>query len=188
MFERFTNRARDAVSGAADEARALGGETVGAEHLLLAMLADAGSIATKVLRGHGIERSAVLREVTTASTRDADALRGIGIDLEEVRRRAEAAFGPGALDRPQARRAGRSGRRRSVGGRLPFGDSARAVLEASLRAAEDLGVGYIGTEHLLLGIVADERSAATIILRRLGMGLDRTRLQARILEELGRAA
>jgi ATP-dependent Clp protease ATP-binding subunit ClpA len=193
MFERFTRRARTAVRLAQHEARALGQSDIGPEHLLLAMLADADCLAAKVLFQLGIDRSTVVRELAPNIDGDADVLRAIGIDLDEVRRRAEEIFGPGALDRPasDASAAARRGafmlHRRGSGGQS-FADEAKAALGQALRAAVELGDDYIGTEHLLLGVLADEQSAATRVLRRLGMTLDQAGLRARITEELGRAA
>lgn len=199
MFERFTGRARTAVGRAQQEARALGRPEVGPEHLLLGMLADRDCLASKVLGGVGIDRTAVLRELAPRIDRDADVLRAIGIDLDEVRRRAEEVFGPGALDRPgpdpagSARswpgKFGRVNRRhRGADDRLSFGVAAKAAFGQSLHAAVEGGDDYIGTEHLLLGVLADDESTATRAVRRLGMTLDRAGLRARISEELGRAA
>lgn len=135
-----------------------------------------------------------MSELAPKHDRDADVLRAIGIDLGAVRRRVEEVFGPGALDRPapDAGRPARPGlferRHRGPDGHLTLDDAARAALGQSVRAAVERGDDYIGTEHLLLGVVADEDSTATRALRRLGMTLDRAGLQARISEELGRAA
>lgn len=198
MFERFTNRARTAVKLADAEARALGRSEVGPEHLLLGTLADRDCLASKVLRGEGIDRSAVLRALAPSVDRDAEVLRAIGIDLDAVRRRAEEVFGPGALDRPPPgssgpTRSGRSGlfstrRRGNVAGHIPLGTAAKAVLAESVHAAVEIGDNYIGTEHLLIGILADADSTAARALHHLGLTLDRAALRARISEELGRAA
>jgi hypothetical protein len=108
---------------------------------------------------------------------DADALAAIGIDLDEVRTRIEAAFGPGALSRaayrghqheprrPLHRRLlrrrgpGHPARRRgrnsgSVRGHIPFTPRAKKILELSLREALSLGDNYIGMEHLALALTS----------------------------------
>jgi ATP-dependent Clp protease ATP-binding subunit ClpA len=101
MFERFTDRARDVVVDAQASARRLGHGYTGTEHVLLALLQGDG-IAARVLGGLGVTPAAVEREVLAEvgrgpfGQRDAEALGAIGIDLEEVRRRVEASFGPGA--------------------------------------------------------------------------------------------
>jgi ATP-dependent Clp protease ATP-binding subunit ClpA len=66
----------------------------------------------------------------------------------------------------------------SDGGRLPFTPRAKAVLGGSVDEALQLGHSYIGTEHLLLGLFADEDSIAAKVLLKLGvshsMARDRT--------------
>ena len=108
---------------------------------------------------------------------DADALAAIGIDLDEVRTRIEATFGPGALSRaasrshlPETRRPlhrrllrrrgpGHPARRRGpnngpVRGHIPFTPRAKKSLELSLREALSLGDNYIGLEHLALALTS----------------------------------
>ena len=110
MFERFTDGARQVVVRAQEDARRLGHNYIGCEHLLLAA-AEAGEPAGVVLRDQGVtpERveAEILRTIGRGSVGSADPLRGldgealaaIGIDLDVVRARIEAAFGPDALDR-----------------------------------------------------------------------------------------
>jgi hypothetical protein len=106
MFERFTDTARHAVVQAQHDARRLGHNYIGCEHLLLAAAAT-GEPAGAVLRDHGVtpERveAEILRTIGRGQTAgplsglDPQALASIGIDLDVVRARIEAAFGPGAL-------------------------------------------------------------------------------------------
>ena len=108
MFERFTGTARHVVVQAQADARRLGHNYIGCEHLLLASAA-AAEPAGAVLRDHGVtpERieAAILRTVGRGQTADPlggidrQALASIGIDLDVVRARVEAAFGPDALTR-----------------------------------------------------------------------------------------
>jgi ATP-dependent Clp protease ATP-binding subunit ClpA len=114
MFERFTDTARHVVVQAQDDARGLGHGYIGCEHLLLAAAA-AGEPAGAVLRDQGVTPERVKAEILRASGPgptagpagglDAEALASIGIDLEVVRARIQAAFGPDALTRalPAAR-------------------------------------------------------------------------------------
>jgi hypothetical protein len=108
MFERFTDTARHVVVQAQHDARRLGHPYIGCEHLLLAAAAT-GEPAGAVLRDHGVTPERVEAEIlrTIGRGQAADALRGldrealafIGIDLDVVRARIEAAFGPDALTR-----------------------------------------------------------------------------------------
>jgi ATP-dependent Clp protease ATP-binding subunit ClpA len=190
MFERFTDRARQVAIGAQTEARRLGHGCVGTEHLLLALLQGDG-IAAQVLAGLGITPAAVEREIRAEVGRgplgaglgagDAEALGAIGIDLDEVRRRIEASFGPGALHwRPGRRHQPR--RPPMLGGHIPFSPRAKKVLELSLREALALKHNRIGTEHILLGLVREGEGLAMLVLTRLGAGPEAIR--ARVLDAL----
>ena len=182
MFERFTDRARQVAIEAQVSARRLGHGYVGTEHILLGLLQGDG-IAARVLGGLGITATAVEREILAEvgrgplGTGDAEALGAIGIDLEEVRRRVEASFGPGALQWRPGRGCGRVPR---FGGHIPFTPRAKKVLELSLREALALKHKYIGTEHILLGLVREGEGLAMLVLTRLGAGPDAIR--ARVLD------
>ena len=109
MFERFTDGARQVVVRAQEDARRLGHNYIGCEHLLLAA-AETGEPAGVVLRDQGVTPERVEAEILRTIGRgsagadplrglDREALAAIGIDLDVVRARIEAAFGPDALDR-----------------------------------------------------------------------------------------
>lgn len=169
MLERFTHGARQVVVDAQAHARRLRHEEVLAEHLLLAVLSDEHSISARVLVDHGVRADPLARDVAALGTSDHDALRELGIDLTAVRERAEAAFGPGALDRPRPRRVGLLRRRvRRTDDHLRFSDGAKDALEQSLRQALALRHHHLGVDHLLLGLLADEQAPASRAVRRLG--------------------
>ena len=108
MFERFTDDARTVVRLASEHARRLGHRYVGGEHLLLAAV-TAGQPAGAVLCAHGVTPELVEEEIVRRvglgagaglfGGLDKDALATIGIDLDAVRARIEASFGPQALAR-----------------------------------------------------------------------------------------
>lgn len=113
MLERFTSGAREVVTAARGNALRLGHRWIGCEHLLLALSAS-DSQAGLILRGQGVTPERVRveavrlagagRGVSLFDVLDADALAAIGIDLDAVRGKVEAAFGPGALTAAPARR------------------------------------------------------------------------------------
>ena len=153
MFERFTKEARAVVVLAQDEATALEADRVGAEHLLLGLAGEQGA-AARVLDPMGLGHAALRAELEGAADGlDADALASIGIDLDEVRRRVEESFGPGAL----------GGHRK---GRRPFSPEAKKALELALREALALGDRHIGSEHILLGVMRDPHEPVAGLLRR----------------------
>src|SRR5439155_17449716 len=152
----------------------LGHGYIGTEHLLLALLYPGAGTAYAVLSGAGISRDQVRAAVTRiVGTRmegtgkvplgddDAEALQAIGIDLPAVRAKIEEVFGPGALDFPgvPARR-GLLRRHGKQPGRVPFTARAKKVLELAVREAARRGQRYIGTEHLLLGLLREGHGLA----------------------------
>ncbi|WBB63180.1 Clp protease N-terminal domain-containing protein [Streptomyces sp. WMMC500] len=163
MFERFTGAAKDLVRGAAARAEQGGDAHVTAEHLLRQLLAGSGTPGAVALAAAGVDsearRAGVLRGLDEARRRggltrsDAEALAGIGIDVDAVVDRVESTHGPGAL----ARR--RAGRRR----RARFAADAKAVLERSLRIALGRGDKYVGDEHILLALAAGPGIPAEVL-------------------------
>ena len=135
MFTRFTDRARRVVVLAQDEARDLGHDSVGTEHLLLGLLSEGEGVA-------------------------ALALESLGISLEEARDRVEAIADPGQ-DTPS--------------GHIRFTSRAKKVLELSLRQALQLGHDYIGTEHILLGLIREDDGIPAQVLAGRGAAYDLVR-------------
>ena len=196
MFERFTHGAREIVVGAQHEARELQQSPIGTQHLLLAMLADPSSAIARALAADGIDqryvRAEILRRVpadaapdtATLADRDADdreALKAIGIDLDQVRRAIEENFGPGALRLPRAqapKRRGLFGRfyaGEGVKGHIPFSPRNKKVLELSLREALRLKHNFIAPEHLLLGLLREGDGLAMQIITEREVDLGRLR-------------
>jgi Clp amino terminal domain, pathogenicity island component len=159
--------ARRVLGLAREEADRVGHRYVGPEHLLLGVLRDGGSGAARVLRAHGVDleaaRAAMRRLVdrgVVAGPRpsDAELLSMLGIDLEAIRRRTEQAFGHRAVG--WAIREATRARRRGVARvpRTPLREPPMLLSQALYHAGEQaraLGIGVIGPELLLLGVVKD---------------------------------
>ncbi|HEU5149178.1 MAG TPA: ATP-dependent Clp protease ATP-binding subunit [Iamia sp.] len=92
----------------------------------------------------------------------AKALESLGISLEAVRKQVEEIIGQGT---------------QSPSGHIPFTPRAKKVLELSLREALQLGHNYIGTEHILLGLIREGEGVAAQVLVKLGADLSRVRQQ-----------
>ncbi len=92
----------------------------------------------------------------------ARSLDSLGVTLEAVREKVEEAIGPSGTPAP---------------GSPPFTPRAKRVLELSLREALQLGHSYIGTEHMLLGLVREGEGVAAQVLQSLGVELPRVRQQ-----------
>jgi ATP-dependent Clp protease ATP-binding subunit ClpA len=93
---------------------------------------------------------------------DGEALHAIGIDVEAVRSRAEAAFGPGALERA-------AGSPRGKGGHLSVTRQARKCLNRSVRAARTDQDGEHGSEHIALALLEMDASVPRRVLEVLGV-------------------
>lgn len=207
MFERFTGEARQTVVVAQDLARILSDRHIGTEHLLLALLRGTDHVGGRVLAEAGITRDGVLATIRRLdeagpeserelAEKDAAALRSIGIDMDAVRAALEESFGPGALDNAPGHGAVNEGpwwRRRNrheppagpPRGHIPFTPRAKKALELSLREALALKHDYIGTEHLLLGLIREGGTAVRIMRED---GVEPDRLRSLVLTELQRAA
>ena len=92
----------------------------------------------------------------------AKALESLGISLEAVRSQVEEIIGQG---------------QQAPSGHIPFTPRAKKVLELSLREALQLGHNYIGTEHILLGLIREGEGVAAQVLMKLGADLARVRQQ-----------
>jgi len=147
MFERFTERARQVVVLAQEEARALRHNYIGTEHLLLGLLREADGVAARVLSS-------------------------MEVDLAEVRAEVARIVGEGDSE---------------YQGQIPFTPRAKKVLEFALREALSLGHNYIGTEHILLGLVRETEGVAAHILADLDIDPERVRQEVlRVLSAPGR--
>jgi len=124
LFERFTERARQVVVLAQDEARALKHNYIGTEHILLGLLREEEGLAARVLES-------------------------LDITVEEVRAQIARIVGQGD---------------EVTTGQIPFTPRAKKVLELALREALSLCHNYIGTEHILLGLVRENEGVAARIL------------------------
>jgi len=92
----------------------------------------------------------------------AKALESLGISLDGVRQQVEEIIGQGQAPPP---------------GHIPFTPRAKKVLELSLREALQLGHNYIGTEHILLGLIREGEGVAAQVLVKLGADLNKVRAQ-----------
>ncbi|HHV07421.1 MAG TPA: ATP-dependent Clp protease ATP-binding subunit [Firmicutes bacterium] len=144
MFARFTQRAQQVIILAQEEAKRLKYPYVGTEHLLLGLIREGSGVA-------------------------AQALNGLGIQLNQVRAEVEKIIGPGAGT--------------PTPGEVTLTPRAKRVIELALAEAHGMGVNYIGTEHLLLGLIREGEGVAARVLENLGADLDKVR--AEVLKLLG---
>src|ERR1700737_1654118 len=124
MFERFTERARQVVVLAQEDARTLKNNYIGTAHILLGLLREEEGPAARVPEA-------------------------LDITVERVRAQVVRIVGSGE---------------EVTSGQIPFTPRAKKVLELALREALSLGHNYIGTEHILLGLVRENEGVAARIL------------------------
>jgi ATP-dependent Clp protease ATP-binding subunit ClpC len=169
VYDRFTTQAKRAMVAARETAVFFGHDFIGTEHLLVGLSQLAGP-AGEGLRAHGADLAAVRSEVarqmtargvaTTHGAAAIDALAALGLDVSEIRRRAEASFGAGSLRFP----------------RPSFSLSAKQTVKAALDQARTFGSEKIDAEHLLLAILAAEDDPAVHVLTALQIDLPALRL------------
>jgi len=162
-----SEHARRVLELARAEAEGFSRRYLGPEHLVLGVLADGGSGASRVLAAHGVDLPAARVALGRLAQRglvpgprpgDAELLGALGIDLAAIRRTTEQAFGGKAVGR--AIREATRARRRGVGRvpRTPLVDPPLLIGQVLMHAGEQaraLGAAVIGPEVLLLGVVTD---------------------------------
>ncbi|MFE0104003.1 Clp protease N-terminal domain-containing protein [Streptomyces sp. NPDC059009] len=178
MFERFTKDARAVVTGAVEAAEGVGADAIDDTHVLLALLDREASRASFALAalGAGERRAEIAAALAEARRRgglsqaDADALAGLGIDVEEVVSRVEHAHGEGALAGGGAG-AGAGARRGKPGllslaawtGHRSFTRESKDTLERALRIATARRDRQIGDEHILLALTTRPGVVAEVL-------------------------
>ncbi|HEX3489920.1 MAG TPA: Clp protease N-terminal domain-containing protein [Streptosporangiaceae bacterium] len=176
MFEKFTNLAKRSITLSQDEAVTLGHDYIGTEHILLGLVRVRQGLAGEILSEQGVTADQVRAEtlrlleaagVSANGGREAtEALAAIGIDVEEIRPRADDTLGPGRFRFP----------------RPAFTMRAKRVLELTLRESMELGHDEIGTEHLLLGLLAEGEGVGVAALG--AVGVDSVALRTTVLERV----
>jgi len=147
----FTERVRKVLMLAREEATALRHEYVGTEHILLGLCSEAGGVAVAALENLDVHaadvRQAVLQTVKP------------GPGVSTVDKPSESILGTIA-ETIGLRRADHD---------LPYTSRAKRVLELAMTETRELNHSYVGTEHLLLGLMREEKGIAAQVLTMMGM-------------------
>ncbi len=144
MFNKFTEKAANALNLALESARDLGHSYVGTEHILIGLLKEGSGVAAKILEQHSIDADTV-EELVAESI-------GRGLAPSHV----------------------------TLQSLTPRG---KHIIELAYAEAQNLGHGYVGTEHLLMALLSEADSVAVAILVRLGC--DSRALYAEIVRTVG---
>ncbi len=136
MYNRFTERARRVLTLAKEEARRLGHDFVGTEHIVLGILREGSGVALAVLQKMNLKAD-LLKEAT-------EEIMGKGSNVLSF-------------------------------GEISFTPKARRVLELAVEESRTLGHSYVGTEHLLLGVLREKEGIGAQILGDLGISVEKAR-------------
>lgn len=137
MYHRFTNRARNVMQLANQEAQRTCSAFIGTEHILIGMVKEGSGLASTVLAN-------------------------FALDLRYIREAIE-------------RLAPSDSRDESIRLKIPHTPSLRKMLDEAARIPQQMDHGYIGTEHLLLGMIADPDCLASKIIVEHGTPLEKVR-------------
>src|SRR5688572_23822543 len=138
MNYNFTDRVREVLSMAREEAIQFQHDYVGTEHILLGLVREGEGVAAAVLTN-------------------------LSVDLDQVQERIAESV--------------RRGKATIALGELPYTSRAKKVLEFAMAEARELNHPYVGTEHLLLGLLREEKGIAAEVLNQLGVTLKEARRQ-----------
>ncbi len=136
-FEKFSERARRALTLAQEEAQRLNHNYIGTEHILLGLVRESDGVAAKVLAN-------------------------LGVDMGKVRAAVEFIIGRGE---------------KAVSGEITLTPRAKKAIEFAVDEARRLSHNYIGTEHLLLGLLREREGVAASVLDSLGVNLEGVRTE-----------
>lgn len=144
QFDRFTERAKDVLRSSEAEARRFNHDSIDTEHLLLGLIRDSASIASR-------------------------ALTEMGAPLPKIHSAVELIMGGGDSEPKPA---------------VGLTPRAKHVLELAIDESRRLDQSYVGTQHILLGLVREGDGIAARVLASLGITLDRARIEVdRLLSE-----
>jgi ATP-dependent Clp protease ATP-binding subunit ClpC len=143
-FEKFSERARRALTYAQEEAQRFNHNYIGTEHILLGLVRETDGVAAKVLQN-------------------------LDVDLNKVRSAVEFIIGRGG---------------KTSSAEVGLTPRAKKVIELAVDEARRLNHSYVGTEHLLLGLLREGEGVAGGVLESLGVSLERARAETtRILNQ-----
>jgi len=143
-FEKFSERARRALTYAQEEAQRFNHNYIGTEHILLGLVREGEGVAARVLTN-------------------------LGVNLNKVRAAVEFIIGRGE---------------KTTSGDVGLTPRAKKVIELAVDEARRLNHNYVGTEHLLLGLLREGEGVAGGVLESLGINLERARAETnRVLNQ-----
>jgi excisionase family DNA binding protein len=153
-FRSFTERAKQVMVLAEDEARRLEHNYIGTEHMLLGLVGEGEGVAAHILGSFGLELDKIRSEIVSILKQGQRKSNPVLGKIKTVMMQGEIVF---------------TGREAVLTGR------AKKVIELAVNEARSLGHKYIGTEHLLLGILREGGGLAVGVMETLGVDLEKVR-------------
>jgi ATP-dependent Clp protease ATP-binding subunit ClpC len=184
MYERFTDRARKVMRLASDEARESKRGFVDTEHLLLGLAKEGGGVASHILKELGADPARMrieIEKLVKASLTSVD--EGKQPESDQLKQVIENAW-------KESRKHPDGDRLKRIiedvweeARKLPESGRLKQVVVFSMEEARNLNHNYVGTEHLLLGLLREQEGVAAQVLTTLGLRLDDVRQE--VLNLLG---
>ena len=162
-FSRFTQRSRNVLAAAGQIAGGAGAEVIDASHLAAGLLSEPDGLAAKVIHGAGLTDEQILAALRLPAP--------VPARVGTARASVTGSAGPAGSADPAALR------------QLRFTEAGRAALREALKEALRLGHNYIGTEHLLLGILSAKGDAGQSLI---ALGLTTGRAEEALASEFAR--
>jgi excisionase family DNA binding protein len=153
-FRSFTERAKHVMVLAEDEAQRLEHNFIGTEHMLLGLVGEGEGVAAQVLGSFGLELDKIRSEIVSI--------------LKQGQRKSNQVLG-------KIKTVMMQGEIKLTGREVVLTGRAKKVLELAVNEARSLGHKYIGTEHLLLGILKEGGGLAVGVMENLGVDLAKVR-------------
>jgi ATP-dependent Clp protease ATP-binding subunit ClpA len=172
-FSRFTQRTRNVLAAADRIAKAAGTDVIGADHLAAGLLSEPDAVAARVIHAAGLTDEQVLGAFGLEAAAPPSPAAGLATGAP-----ATSAPGPAGAGVRAGADVGADALRE-----LRFNEAGRVALRGALHAALSLGHNYIGTEHLLLGILRADGDAGQ---RLTGLGLTAQRAGRLVADEFSR--
>jgi len=174
----LTSQSKKAIELAVDEARRLGYHYIGTEHMLLGLIREGNGIGAGVLESHGINLEKVRTKLAQMTPEAQQQSTQSTLNEPFLEQTGQSSDKPSSekieTTRPHNTAIVQTQSTRPYEG-YPFTEQSHKVIEGAYEEAKSFQHNYIGTEHLLLGLIRERESVAGAVLQNLGVELHQVR-------------
>lgn len=171
MFERFSENARKVMSAANQESTRQNAETIDVDHILIALVMATDCTAGLCFEKRVVHLGDIQRELNLHKKIDAN---------PNLWQRLKSAIGI-REDEPDQKGREAEGYQGTLPKKLPMSLMAKKAIENAIDESHNLGLNFVGTEHLLFGLLHSPESIAGKVLGSLGITLDETRREIAVV-------